>query len=259
MQNVKVIILAGGLGARLSEETAVKPKPLVEVGHMPILWHIMKLYSCYGFNDFIICCGYKGYLIKDFFANYYLHTSDITIELSSGKVEVINKKSEPWRVTLVDTGESTMTGGRLKRVEPYIDGEVFMATYGDGLSNINILELLEFHKSHGKLATLSAVSPPGRFGALTINDNDSVEEFLEKPDGDGGLINGGFFVFNKKFLRTIEGDESVLEQHPLNSLVEMNELKAYRHNGFWRPMDTLRDKVYLDQLWNAGDAPWKTW
>ncbi len=256
---MKIVILAGGLGTRLSEETAVKPKPLVEVGHMPILWHIMKLYSCYGFNDFIICCGYKGYLIKDFFANYYLHTSDITVELSSGKVEVINKKSEPWRVTLVDTGESTMTGGRLKRVEPYIDGEVFMATYGDGLSNINILKLLEFHKSHGKLATLSAVSPPGRFGALTINDDDSVEEFLEKPDGDGGLINGGFFVFNKVFLKTIEGDESVLEQHPLNSLVEINELKAYRHNGFWRPMDTLRDKAYLDQLWNAGDAPWKIW
>lgn len=256
---MKIVILAGGLGTRLSEETAVKPKPLVEVGHMPILWHIMKLYSCYGFNDFIICCGYKGYLIKDFFANYYLHTSDITVELSSGKVEVINKKSEPWRVTLVDTGEATMTGGRLKRVEPYIDGEVFMATYGDGLSNINISKLLEFHKSHGKLATLSAVSPPGRFGALTINDNDSVEEFLEKPDGDGGLINGGFFVFNKDFLKTIEGDESVLEQHPLNSLVKINELKAYRHNGFWRPMDTLRDKAYLDQLWNAGDAPWKIW
>jgi glucose-1-phosphate cytidylyltransferase len=257
---MKIVILAGGLGTRLSEETAVKPKPLVEVGHMPILWHIMKLYSYYGFNDFIICCGYKGYLIKDFFANYYLHTADISVDLSSGKVEVINKKSEPWRVTLVDTGELTMTGGRLKRVAPYIDGEVFMATYGDGLSNINILKLVEFHKSHGKLATLSAVSPPGRFGALTINnDNDSVEEFLEKPDGDGGLINGGFFVFNKVFLRTIEGDDSVLEQHPLNSLVEMNELKAYRHNGFWRPMDTLRDKVYLDQLWNAGDAPWKIW
>lgn len=256
---MKIVILAGGLGTRLSEETALKPKPLVEVGHMPILWHIMKLYSCYGFNDFIICCGYKGHLIKDFFANYYLHTSDISVDLSSGKVEVINKKSEPWRVTLVDTGESTMTGGRLKRVEPYIDGEVFMATYGDGLSNINILKLLEFHKSHGKLATLSAVSPPGRFGALTINGNDSVEEFLEKPEGDGGLINGGFFVFNKAFLRTIEGDESVLEQHPLNSLVNMDELKAYRHNGFWRPMDTLRDKVYLDQLWNSGDAPWKIW
>lgn len=256
---MKVVILAGGLGTRLSEETASKPKPLVEVGYMPILWHIMKSYSYYGFNDFIICCGYKGYLIKDFFANYYLHTSDISIDLLVGKVEIINKKSEPWRVTLIDTGESTMTGGRLKRVEPYIDGEVFMATYGDGLCDINILKLLEYHNSHGKLATLSAVSPPGRFGALTINENESVGEFLEKPDGDGGLINGGFFVFNKAFLKIIDGDESVLEQGPLNSLVAMNELKAYRHTGFWRPMDTLRDKVYLDQLWNAGCAPWKIW
>lgn len=231
----------------------------MEIGDKPILWHIMKIYSHYGFNDFIICCGYKGYLIKEFFANYHLHTSDICVDLSSGGLEVINKKAESWRVTLIDTGEDTMTGGRLKRIEPYLDGDTFMATYGDGLSNIDISKLYEFHKSHGRLATLSAVSPPGRFGALTIGKSDSVNEFLEKPDGDGGLINGGFFVFNRKFLSTIEGDDSVLEQYPLSSLASNNQLKAFRHNGFWRPMDTLRDKVHLDQLWNSGCAPWKVW
>lgn len=256
---MKIVILAGGLGTRLSEETASKPKPLVEIGDKPILWHIMKIYSHYGFNDFIICCGYKGYLIKEFFANYHLHTSDICVDLSSGGLEVINKKAESWRVTLIDTGEDTMTGGRLKRIEPYLDGDTFMATYGDGLSNIDISKLYEFHKSHGRLATLSAVSPPGRFGALTIDKSDSVNEFLEKPDGDGGLINGGFFVFNRKFLSTIEGDDSVLEQYPLSSLASNNQLKAFRHYGFWRPMDTLRDKVHLDQLWNSGCAPWKVW
>jgi glucose-1-phosphate cytidylyltransferase len=256
---MKIVILAGGLGTRLSEETASKPKPLVKIGDMPILWHIMKIYSHYGFNDFIICCGYKGYLIKEFFANYYLHTSDISINLSSGRVEVINKKAEPWRVTLIDTGENTMTGGRLKRIERHLEGDTFMATYGDGLSNIDISKLYEFHKSHGRLATLSAVSPPGRFGALTIDESDYINEFLEKPEGDGGLINGGFFVFNREFLNTIEGDDSVLEQYPLSSLANNNQLKAFKHNDFWRPMDTLRDKVYLDQLWNSGNAPWKVW
>lgn len=256
---MKIVILAGGLGTRLSEETISKPKPLVEVGDMPILWHIMKTYSYYGFNDFIICCGYKGYLIKEFFANYYLHTSDISVNLSNGMVEVVNRKAEPWRVTLIDTGESTMTGGRLKRIEPYLDGDNFMATYGDGLSDINILKLYEFHKSHGKLATLSAVSPPGRFGALKIDGKSSVTEFLEKPDGDGSLINGGFFVFNKEFLSKIDGDDSVLEQFPLSNLAAAGELRAFKHGGFWRPMDTLRDKVHLDQLWNSGNAPWKVW
>lgn len=256
---MKIVILAGGLGTRLSEETVLKPKPLVEIGNMPILWHIMKIYSHYGFNDFIVCCGYKGHLIKEFFANYYMHTSDITVDISRGNIEVINKKAESWRVTLIDTGEETMTGGRIKRVEPYLDGDLFMATYGDGLSDINILSLLDFHKKHGKMATLSAVSPPGRFGALTLDRGGSVKEFLEKPDGDGALINGGFFVFNKEFLGLIKGDEVVLEQFPLTQLSNNGELEAFRHKGFWRPMDTLRDKVYLDQLWNSGRAPWKVW
>ena len=259
MQNSKVVILAGGLGTRLSEETISKPKPLVEIGGMPILWHIMKIYSHYGFNDFIICCGYKGYLIKEFFSNYYLHTSDIVVDLANGEIKSINKKAESWRVTLIDTGESTMTGGRLKRIEKHLDCDTFMVTYGDGLCNIDITRLYEFHNAHGKLATLSAVSPPGRFGALTTDESGSVNEFLEKPAGDGGLINGGFFVFNREFLSRINGDESVLEHYPLSSLAKDGQLKAFKHNGFWRPMDTLRDKVFLDQLWSSGCAPWKVW
>ena len=259
MQKIKVVILAGGLGTRLSEETISKPKPMVEVGGMPILWHIMKIYSAYGFNDFIICCGYKSHIIKDFFVNYHLLNSDIKINIGNGDFNVLNKNTEPWSVTLIDTGENTMTGGRLKRIESHIEGDVFLATYGDGLSNINILDLLKFHNLHGKMGTLSAVFPPGRFGALNIDVNSTVKNFHEKPDGDGALINGGFFVFNKEFLSRIDGDDAVLEEQPLASLVDEGELMAYRHNGFWRPMDTLRDKVYLEKIWKSGNSPWKVW
>jgi glucose-1-phosphate cytidylyltransferase len=254
---VKVVLLAGGLGTRISEESHLKPKPMVEIGGKPILWHIMKIYSSYGLNDFVICCGYKGYLIKEYFANYFLHTSDVTFDMAKNKMEIHQSASEPWKVTLVDTGENTMTGGRIKRVKEYIDGD-FCLTYGDGVANIDIKKLLEFHKSHGKLATMSATQPPGRFGAINL-DGTQIKSFNEKPTGDGAWINGGFFVFNKKVLDLIDGDETILEKKPLENLAKNNELQAYFHNGFWQPMDTMRDKALLEELWQKGNAPWRVW
>lgn len=256
---MKAVILAGGLGTRLSEETGLKPKPMVEIGGKPILWHIMKMYASFGINDFIICCGYKGYIIKEYFANYGLHQSDMTFDLENGSVILHNRRAEPWRVTLVDTGESSMTGGRLLRVRNHLkDEEDFCFTYGDGVSDVNILNLIEFHKEHGKLATLTATCPPGRFGALEI-DQDTVKRFMEKPKGDGGLINGGFFVLSSLVLDRISGDECTWEDEPLKGLASDKELMAYKHEGFWHPMDTLRDKTYLEGLWATGNAPWKTW
>jgi len=256
---MKAIILAGGLGTRLSEETALKPKPMVEIGGKPILWHIMKQYSAHGVNDFIICCGYKGYVIKEYFANYFLHMSDVTFDMKENKMEVHHKRAEPWTVTLVDTGDSSMTGGRLGRVADYVkDEEAFCFTYGDGVSDVNITETIEFHRSHGKHATLTATFPPGRFGALDIS-NGKVNSFKEKPRGDGAMINGGFFVLSPEVLKHIDGDSCTWEQEPLNNLAEENQLMAYEHHGFWQPMDTLRDKVHLEELWDAGKAPWKIW
>lgn len=256
---MKAVILAGGLGTRLSEETMLKPKPMVEIGGRPILWHIMKLYSHHGVNDFIICCGYKGYLIKEYFANYFLHMSDVTFNMRENRMHVHHKRAEPWSVTLVDTGDSSMTGGRLKRVAEYINGEeVFLFTYGDGVADIDIQASIDFHRSHGKLATLTATYPLGRFGALDIQ-NQSVRSFKEKPKGDGAMINGGFFVLNPKVLDWIVSDNTVWEQEPLMKLAELGELMAYEHNGFWQPMDTLRDKHYLEELWDTGKAPWKVW
>jgi glucose-1-phosphate cytidylyltransferase len=256
---MKAVILAGGLGTRLSEETVSKPKPMVEIGGKPILWHIMKSYSHYGINDFIICCGYKGYVIKEYFANYFMHQSDITFKMKDNEMIVHEKRAEPWTVTLVDTGDNSMTGGRLKRVLPYLkDEENFCFTYGDGVSDINIKELVNFHKSHGKLATLTATFPPGRFGALQI-ENKQVKTFEEKPRGDGALINGGFFVLSPKVIERIDGDNSIWEQEPLKGLADDGELMAFKHEGFWQPMDTLRDKIYLDELLENNKAPWKTW
>jgi len=256
---MKAVILAGGLGTRLSEETHLRPKPMVEIGSKPILWHIMKIYSAYGINDFIICCGYKGYAIKEYFANYFLHMSDVTFDMINNTMEVHAKKAEPWRVTLVDTGESTMTGGRLKRVREHLkDEECFCFTYGDGLSNIDIRAEIAFHRSHGRLATISAVLPPGRYGALMIRDT-SVTGFTEKPRGDGGLINGGFFVLSPRAIDMVEGDATSWEQEPLQRLVQEDQLKAFVHEGFWQPMDTLRDKNMLEELWMSGRAPWKVW
>jgi glucose-1-phosphate cytidylyltransferase len=256
---MKAIILAGGLGTRLSEETATRPKPMVEIGGKPILWHILKMYSAHGINDFIICCGYKGYVIKEYFANYFLHMSDITFNMSENKMHVHNQRAEPWNVTLVDTGDNSMTGGRLKRVHEHIrDEEAFCFTYGDGVSDINISETIKFHKQHGKQATLSATYPPGRFGALDI-ENGRVKSFKEKPKGDGAMINGGFFVLSPKVIDLIDNDQTVWEQRPLMKLAEDNQLMAYKHDGFWQPMDTLRDKVYLEELWSSNAAPWKTW
>jgi glucose-1-phosphate cytidylyltransferase len=256
---MKAVILAGGLGTRFSEETDVKPKPMIEIGSKPILWHIMKIYSAHGINDFVICCGYKGYIIKEYFANYFLHMSDITFDIARNSMEVHNKRGEDWRVTLVDTGEKSMTGGRLKRVLDYVKNEdAFCFTYGDGLSDINISSLIEFHKSHGKLATVSAMYPPGRFGALNIEDR-CVTNFTEKPKGDGGMINGGFFVLNPEVINLIEGDSCTWEQEPLNTLAQRKELMAYEHRGFWQPMDTLRDKIYLEEIWSSSSAPWKSW
>ena len=260
MSNVKLVILAGGLGTRLSEETVLKPKPMVEIGGKPILWHIMKYYSHYGINDFIICCGYKGYVIKEYFANYFKHNSDLTFNMVNNEMTVHEKRVEKWKVTLVDTGDESMTGGRLKRVEEYIKNDkYFCFTYGDGLSNINIKDLIKFHLDHGKLATLSAVYPPGRFGALNIDNNNNVLEFKEKPRGDGALINGGFFVLSPKVLDLISGDDCVWEQEPLKHLAKNQNLAAYKHTEFWQPMDTLRDKSYLQNLWDNKKAPWKTW
>ena len=256
---MKAVILAGGLGTRLSEETVSKPKPMVEIGGKPILWHIMKIYSHYDVNDFIICCGYKGYVIKEYFANYFLHLSDVTFDMTKNEMVVHEKRAEPWKVTLVDTGDHTLTGGRLKRVEEYVkDEEAFCFTYGDGVGTIDIGALLAFHKSHGKDATLTATFPPGRFGAIDIQ-NDRIMSFQEKPRGDGAMINGGFFVLSPKVISRIDGDQSIWEQEPLKSLADDDELMAFKHEGFWMPMDTLRDKMKLQELWEANKAPWKVW
>jgi glucose-1-phosphate cytidylyltransferase len=256
---MKAVILAGGLGTRISEETHLKPKPMIEIGGKPILWHIMKSYSAFGVNDFVICCGYKGYLIKEYFANYFLHMSDVTFDMCNNQMEVHEQKVEPWRVTLVDTGEETMTGGRLKRVARYVEDEdAFCFTYGDGVSDIDIAAELAFHKDHGRLATVAAVQPPGRYGALTLADR-QVTGFVEKPKGDGGRINGGFFVLSPKVLGYIEGDSTSWEQAPLECLAVDGELAAFDHDGFWQPMDTLREKNYLEELWRTGAAPWKRW
>lgn len=256
---MKAVILAGGLGTRISEETNLKPKPMVEIGGRPILWHIMKTYSAHGVNDFLICCGYKGYLIKEYFANYFLHMSDITFDMSTNQMKVHQKKAEPWKVTLVDTGENTMTGGRLKRVADYIkDDDAFCFTYGDGVSDVNIRASIDFHFQHGKLATITAVQPPGRYGALERVAN-QVIGFSEKPRGDGGAINGGFFVLSPKCIEFIEDDQSSWEGEPLAKLARIGELMAFEHNGFWQPMDTLREKNQLENLWVSGEAPWKVW
>lgn len=256
---MKAVILAGGLGTRLSEETGHRPKPMVEIGGKPILWHIMKMYSAHGINDFIICCGYKGYIIKEYFANYFLHQSDVTFSMKENKMEVHEKRVEPWTVTLVDTGDASMTGGRLRRVAQHLEGEdAFCFTYGDGVSNVDIGALVSFHRNHGKDATLTATFPPGRFGALDIEDK-QILNFKEKPKGDGAMINGGFFVLSPKVIQRIENDTTVWEQEPLTSLADEGQLMAFEHDGFWQPMDTLRDKQYLENLWAKGAAPWKTW
>ncbi len=256
---MKVVILAGGFGTRLGEETDVRPKPMVEIGGMPILWHIMKTYSSHGVNDFVICCGYKGYMIKEYFANYFLHQSDVTFNMKANSMEVHQERVEPWTVTLVDTGDNSMTGGRIKRVEKYIkDDEVFCLTYGDGVSDVDISRLIKFHKQQKTLATLTAVYSPGRFGALDI-DNKKVHTFKEKPKGDGNRINGGFFVLSPKVIELIKDDSTVWEQDPMEALTLQGQMSAFEHNGFWQPMDTLRDKVYLQSLWDKGNAPWKTW
>lgn len=254
---MKAVILAGGLGTRLSEETTIKPKPMVEIGGKPILWHIMKMYSAHGITEFIICCGYKGYVIKEYFANYFLHMTDVTFDMSENQMHVHHQRAEPWKVTLVDTGDNSMTGGRLKRVYDHIkDDEAFCFTYGDGVSDVNIAETISFHKKHGKLATLTSTFPPGRFGVLEI-ENSQVKSFKEKPKGD--LINGGFFVLSPKVVDLIEADETIWEQYPLMKLAEEGQLMAYHHEGFWQPMDTLRDKIYLEELWSSKNAPWKCW
>lgn len=256
---MKAIILAGGLGTRLSEETESKPKPMVQIGGKPILWHIMKTYSHYGINDFIICCGYKGYVIKEYFANYFLHQSDVTFDMKKNKMMVHKDRSEPWNVTLLDTGDNSMTGGRLKKALPYVkDEEAFCFTYGDGVADINIKSLIEFHKSHGKLATLTATLPPGRFGALNIKGN-QVMKFEEKPKGDGALVNGGYFVLSPKVIDRIEGDKTIWEEDPLKDLASDGELMSFKHEGFWQPMDTLRDKIKLNELIKYDNAPWKVW
>jgi glucose-1-phosphate cytidylyltransferase len=256
---MKAVILAGGLGTRISEETHLKPKPMIEIGGKPILWHILKMYSAHGVNDFVICCGYKGYVIKEYFANYFLHMSDVTFDMASNRMEVHHQKAEPWKVTLVDTGDDTLTGGRLKRVANYIqDEESFCFTYGDGVSDVDIAATIRFHQQHGKLATVTAVQPPGRYGALERFGN-QVTGFVEKPRGDGGLINGGFFVLSPKCLGLIDSDQISWEGEPLTKLAKMNEMMAYEHQGFWQPMDTLRDKNLLENLWDSGRAPWKRW
>ena len=255
---MKAVILAGGRGSRISEETSVKPKPMIEIGGKPILWHILKYYSAFGVNDFVVCCGYLGYVIKEYFANYFLHTSDVTFDMRSNEMTVHERRAEPWRVTLVDTGADALTGGRLKRVREYLsDGEDFCFTYGDGLADVNISEVIELHKRSGKLATVTAVQPPGRFGALLVGD-EKVSGFREKPE-DGGWINGGFFVLNPKVLDYIDGDETSWEREPMENLVRDDEMAAFSHHGFFQPMDTLRDRLYLEELWESGTAPWKIW
>lgn len=255
---MKAVILAGGLGTRLSEETSTRPKPMVEIGGRPILWHIMKIYSSHGINDFVICCGYKGYVIKEYFANYFLHMSDITLNMRDNEMKVHDQRAEPWNVTLVDTGDESMTGGRLRRVRDFIGNDDFCFTYGDGVGDIDIAKSVEFHRAHGKLATLTATYPPGRFGALDI-ESKQVRSFREKPKGDGAMINGGFFVLSPKVLDYIESDLTVWEQDPLARLASENELMAFQHEGFWQPMDTLRDKQHLELLWESDAAPWKSW
>jgi glucose-1-phosphate cytidylyltransferase len=255
---MKVVILAGGYGTRISEESHLKPKPLIEIGDKPIICHIMSIYSHYGYNDFIICLGYKGYLIKEYFAHYFLYQSDVTFDFANDNRMIIhNRCAEPWRVTLVDTGKDTMTGGRVKRIQPYVENETFLLTYGDGVSSINIQELVDFHRSHGKLATVTATQPPGRFGALKISEDNRVNGFQEKPRGDGGWINAGFFVMEPGVFDYIEGDHTVLEKEPLERLANDEQLMAYKYPGFWHPMDTLRDKNYLEELWRSGRAEWK--
>ena len=255
---MKAVILAGGLGTRLAEETSLRPKPMVEIGGRPILWHIMKIYSAHGINDFIVCLGYKGYLIKEYFANYFLHMSDVTFDMVNNRTEIHQNNAEPWRVTLVDTGEFTMTGGRLKRVRQYLGDDDFCLTYGDGVGDVDITELIGFHRAQKKLATLTGVQPPGRFGALKL-DNSSVAGFEEKPHGDGGWINGGFFVLSPKVIDYVENDATVWERTPMERLAIEDQLSAYLHQGFWQPMDTLRDKQHLEDLWKSDKAPWKVW
>jgi len=257
---MKVLLLAGGFGTRLSEETVIRPKPMVEIGAKPILWHIMKIYSTYGFNEFVVLLGYKGYYIKEYFANYFLHQSDVTIDMSNGKMKILNNSSEPWKVTLLDTGLHTMTGGRIKQAKNIIGDDSFMLTYGDGISDINIDKLVEFHKSHGKSMTMTSYQPDGRFGALNIEENNQVTHFLEKPKGDGGWINAGFFVCEPKVLDYIANDSSVVfEQEPLQNLAKDGEIFTYKHSGFWKPMDSLKDKNDLNKLWDNNKAPWKVW
>ncbi|MDR1343470.1 MAG: glucose-1-phosphate cytidylyltransferase [Prevotellaceae bacterium] len=256
---MKVVILAGGFGTRLSEETGIKPKPLVEIGGMPILWHIMKLYSAYGYNDFVVCLGYKGYLIKEFFANYFLHRSDVTIDLAANSVEVLDSQVEPWKITLIDTGAEAMTGGRIKRIQPQVGNEPFMLTYGDGVSNVNIRRLLSYHRKHKKYCTVTAVQPGGKFGALNISKYGIVDSFREKPKGDGTWINGGFFVCEPQVFDYIKDSQTLWELDPMENLAKQNQMAAYLHKDFWRPMDTLRDKSDLETIWNTGKAPWKVW
>jgi glucose-1-phosphate cytidylyltransferase len=257
---VKVVILAGGFGTRISEESGVKPKPMVEIGGKPILWHIMKIYSAHGINDFVICCGYKSHVVKEYFARYYLYSADVTFDLVNNQMQIHSNSSEPWRVTLVETGDKTMTGGRLKRVADYLNGETFCLTYGDGVSNVNISDVIAFHKKQGVLATLTAAQPPGRFGAFQLHhDEHLITSFKEKPDGDGAWVNSGFFVLEPGVMEYIEGDSISWEKQPMEALAADRQLAAYRHNGFWQPMDTLRDKHVLDDLWQAGNAPWKVW
>jgi glucose-1-phosphate cytidylyltransferase len=257
---MKVVLLAGGLGTRLSEETVLRPKPMVEIGGMPILWHIMKIYSSYGFNDFIVCLGYKGYVIKEYFANYFLHKSDVTIDLSDNSIKVHDSQAEPWKITLVDTGNDSMTGGRIKRIQQFVNNETFMLTYGDGVGNLDIKALYEFHKNHGRLCTVTSVQPSGRFGALNIIENDAVHSFMEKPKGDGAWINGGFFVCEPGIFDYIkDGDSTVWEQKPMEQIANDGQMNAYKHSGFWRPMDTLKDKHDLNEMWDTNQSPWKMW
>ena len=256
---MKVVILAGGLGTRISEETDIRPKPMVEIGGKPILWHIMKIYAHYGFNEFIVCLGYKGHVVKEYFANFFLHHADVTFDLGTNQTEIHKSGSENWKITLIDTGKDTMTGGRIKRIESYVNNETFMLTYGDGVSNVNIAELLKTHQTQKKYATVTAVQPSGRFGALGINTNNEVESFFEKPKGDGSWINGGFFVCETQVFKYIDNDTTIWEQKPLEHLAKDNQLAAFKHNGFWKPMDTLKDKQDLNEYWQNGTAEWKVW
>jgi glucose-1-phosphate cytidylyltransferase len=257
---MKVVLLAGGLGTRLSEETVLKPKPMVEIGGMPILWHIMKIYSAYGFNDFVVCLGYKGYIVKEYFANYFLHKSDVSIDLKNNAIEVHESEAEPWKITLVHTGDESMTGGRIKRIQKYVNNETFMLTYGDGVGNVDVNRLVEFHKSHGKLCTVTSVQPSGRFGALDLSESDKVNSFLEKPKGDGSWINGGYMVCEPGIFDYIkQGDSTIWEQEPIQNIALDGEMHAFKHHGFWRPMDTLKDKHDLNEMWDSGNTPWKIW